>query len=55
MGFWRFSRETFPRIPAARKAADLVPDGLRIVAIAKLHADAILAIVVERAVILPTA
>src|SRR5438552_15509084 len=49
----RFSCETFPRIAPTREAADLQPDRLRFVALAKLDADTVLAVVVAGAVVLP--
>jgi hypothetical protein len=48
----RFSCETFPRIAPTGQTADLEPERVRVVAVAELDADAVLA-VVEDAVVLP--
>ena len=50
-----FAGQTFARIAPAGKAADFQPERRRVVVLAKLDADAILAVVVEGAVVLAAA
>ena len=50
-----FSCQAFPRIASAREGAYLQSERLRVIVLAKLDADAVLAVVVEGAVVLPAA